>query len=496
MSEQFNQLLTDGYGLLLGKNERQRAFSEVMQAMEKLLETGVNGKAINTETQSQIASLVQQLNFNEGQDAGAVIRFVIESLQTFQLNTAHPCYFGVFNPQSSTMGVVAETIAAAFNPQLASSASSKFCIAIEDHLINYLGQLFGYKAGSIEGNFTSGATEANHTALLCALSNRVLNFSAQGIINTQRTPIIYYTKETHHSIMRTARVCGLGTNAVSQIDVDNNLQFDLTKLEQQIKLDLREGRQPLFLVATLGTTGAGVIDPILELSFLAQKYDLWFHVDAAFGGAVCLLPEFAGLMEQVGKSDSIALDPHKWLSVPMGCGMYISPHRGYLRKTFDVEGISYMPLTTRDSESTEPYWQSLQWSRRFMGLKLFMTLAVHGKTGYEAVLRHQINMGNKLREKLLSASWVIENHTPLPIICFTDSRLKAMDIEMLVNSVVHTGRAFITSTELSLGPKKVMRAGIPNFITQEEHLDELVAILNACRHHYAMISFMRAFIHN
>jgi aromatic-L-amino-acid decarboxylase len=489
MSDQFNQLLKDGCGLLLGREERHRAFSDVMQALETFLETGFKGPVINTETQSQIARLVQQLNFDEGKDTSSVIRFVTKSLQTFQLNTAHPCYFGVFNPQSSTMGIVAETIAAAFNPQLASSASSKFCIGIEDRLINYLGQLFEYKSDSIEGNFTSGATEANHTALLCALSSRIPNFSAQGIAGVKRAPIIYCTRETHHSIMRAARVCGLGTDAVALIGVDKNLQFDVTKLEEQIKQDLHEGRHPLFLVTTLGSTSAGVIDPIAALSLVAKKYDLWFHVDAAFGGAVCLLPEFSTLMKEVGQSDSIALDPHKWLSVPMGCGMYMSKHRGVLRQTFDVEGTSYMPLTTRDSDGTQPYRQSLQWSRRFMGLKLFMTLAVHGKAGYEAVLRHQIRMGQLLKEKLQSRSWVIENSTPLPVVCFTDASGKVVDIERFVSSVVNTGRAFITSTELSFQPKKVLRAGIPNFITQEEHLDELLAILDEVRTHEALAKF-------
>lgn len=477
----YDALLNQGFALLLSKADRDEIYQEVLLSLEKFAAQNDESRVFNIEVQSEVFSTLRQFSFELSQRPHDVARFVLEGLQTFQLNTSHPSYFGVFNPRASTMGIVAEMIVAAMNPQLASSVSSKFCIGIEDLLINYFGERFGYLSGDIEGVFTVGATEANHTALLCALTSKLSGFTTDGLRGHSAMPIIYCSEETHHSVMRAGRLCGLGTNAVRVLPVDAALQFDVILLEEQIKKDRANGNLPLFLVGTLGSTSAGVIDPLSALADISVKYNLWFHVDAAFGGAVSLLDEFSDLMKETARADSISFDPHKWLSVPMGCGMYISRHKGSMRATFDVEGSSYMPATSRENIATEPYRQSMQWSRRFMGLKLFMTLAVHGEKGYREVLRHQIRMGVLLKDTLSNSDWLLKNNTPLPVVCFTDQLLLARDVDELVRRVVATKRAFLTTTNLSHKKELVCRAGIPNFMTQARHVEGLVGFLNDVR---------------
>jgi glutamate/tyrosine decarboxylase-like PLP-dependent enzyme len=194
-----------------------------------------------------------------------------------------------------------------------------------------------------------------------------------------------------------------------------------------------------------------------------------------------LVKELASLLAGVDKSDSIAFDPHKWLSVPMGCGMYLSRHRGSLRKTFDVEDAFYMPRSSHNGTTTEPFRQSLQWSRRFMGLKLFMTLATHGEGGYQEVLRHQIAMGDYLRRELRNSNWRLKNSTPLPVVCFSDEAATQVCPELILRQVIATKKAFLTTTKLGPVRESVLRAGIPSYLTRKNHVDELVALLNEAR---------------
>lgn len=479
MTNNFDKLLRDGFSLLLSEKQRQEIWDQVGVAFENIYKSQNENFVFNDNLNLEFMPLLKNIDFFKKREPTEVIKLIIDSLHSYQLNTIHPAYFGVFNPAPSSMSIIADAIVAFFNPQLASSKSGNFSIAVEEYLLNFFGKSFGYDKDHLEGIFTTGATEAINTALFCALNQKLPSFKAYGLLHSTKTPIIYCTNETHHSIFRAARLCGLGEKSLSVINVDNKLKFDISRLEEQIKKDILNGKLPVFLVATLGSTSAGVIDPILELAKIANKYNIWFHVDAAFGGALALLPEFNDFKKAVALSDSIAFDPHKWLSVSMGCGMYIARHPGLLRESFDVEESFYMPKEARSAVMTEPYRQSMQWSRRFIGLKLFMTLMVHGTEGYQYALRHQMRMGQILKNKLGDNNWIIKNDTFLPVICFVDKN--GADPESVVSFVVKTKRAFLTTTKLSHTNQTTLRAGIPNFLTQEEHLDLLVTLLNDAR---------------
>ncbi len=474
----FDIIIDDGFGLLLSSKDRQRLWKELYSRLEKYLLEIESYPVSQNFSLKQVRESIKEFDFSEPLDPIEVLNWVADNLTKHQLHIPHPSYHGVFNPHPSTMGIVAETLVAAFNPQLASSASGRFCIAIEDHLLKYFGRKFGYPHSKIKGIFTSGGTEANHSALLCALVKKVPQFRNSGLQNLDRFPLIYTTKETHGSISRAARLCGLGTESVRELPVTYDLKFDCNELRKQIQKDLKSNKLPLFLTATMGSTSAGIIDPLETLGDIAKEYNMWLHIDAAWGGALCLLEEFYKEYKGIEKSDSITFDPHKWLSIPMGSGIFLTQHPLTLMQTFEVNDIHYMPKETHVNQDSEPYRQSMQWSRRFIGLKLFMTLLCHGEKGYQEILHHQINMGYKLKKKLKENSWEIVNQTSLPVICFKDPVCN-FDIEKLCRYVTNTGKAWITTTKLK--SCKVLRAGIPNFITQEKHLDLLIEILNEAR---------------
>lgn len=465
-------------GLWLSKQEREALWAAVGAEIEAYLASLPGLRVAPTATRAEVRSRISSHDFESPRRPADVVREVAGLLREHLLHTAHPSYYGVFNPAASTMGVLADALVAAFNPQLASSASAAVAIEMERHLLEWFGARFGYDPASMNGTFTNGGTAANHTALLAALTAKLPGFAAEGVAGAR--PVIYSSGETHHSILRAARLCGLGTSAVAELPVDGELKLDVRALAARITEDRAAGRLPLFVVATLGTTSAGTFDDIHSIAGLAAREDLWLHADAAWGGAAILLEEHRALFAGIERADSIALDAHKWLSVPMGAGLFLTRHARVLEDTFRVDRSPYMPGHTYDSRDTEPYKQSLEWSRRFVGLKLWMTLAVHGVDGYRAVLRHQVAMGERLRRRLVESGWALANRTPLPVVCFTDPERPDLDTAAFTARLAATGRGWITPTELSNGAK-VLRAGIASFTTQETDVDALVDELEKLR---------------
>lgn len=466
----------EGAGLWLPKRDREALWARVGAEIEAYLAALPGARVAPAATRAELRAALSAYDFERPLDPARVVADTARLLRENLLHTAHPGYYGVFNPAASTMGVLADALVAAFNPQLASSASAAIAIEMERHLLDWFARRFGYDVSI--GTFTNGGTAANHTALLAALTRKVPGFATDGVGGSR--PVVYTSGETHHSILRAARMCGLGTGAVVELPVDAELKLDARALAARVAADRAAGRLPLFVVATLGTTSAGTFDDCAAIADVAAREGLWLHADAAWGGAAILLDEHRALFAGVERADSIALDAHKWLSVPMGAGLFLSRHPRILEETFRVDRSPYMPGHTYDARDVEPYKESLEWSRRFVGLKLWMTLATHGVDGYRAVLRRQVALGHRLRGALAQKNWRIENRTPLPVVCFTDPAHPDLDTAAFTARVAATGRAWITPTELATG-QKVLRAGIASFTTTDDDVDALVETLTELR---------------
>jgi glutamate/tyrosine decarboxylase-like PLP-dependent enzyme len=291
------------------------------------------------------------------------------------------------------------------------------------------------------------------------------------------------SSERHHSFLKAARLCGLGSAAVRHIGVNARLQLNVDELAGAIAADREAGLAPFLIVATAGTTNAGVIDPIPAIRELAVREGVWFHVDAAWAGAVALLPELRHLLDSIEHADSITFDAHKWLSVPMGAGLFLTRHRDILRTTFHTPN-EYMPREAAGLDVIDWYDQSMQWSRRCIGLKVFMSLLVAGWDGYTKAIRHMVAMGDHLRESLQRARWRILNDTPLPVVCFTDAAanggMQAERLQRIVQTVLDSGEAWISTTVLG-GNQPAIRACITCFRTGPNDVDRLVSALDDAR---------------
>jgi glutamate/tyrosine decarboxylase-like PLP-dependent enzyme len=254
-------------------------------------------------------------------------------------------------------------------------------------------------------------------------------------------------------------------------------------LAARVASDRAAGDLPFLVVGTAGTTGGGVIDPLPELAALCHEHDLWLHVDAADGGAAALSDRLRGALRGIERAHSITVDAHKWLSVPMGAGALLCTDREALAQTFRVT-TSYMPADIPDT--VDPYTSSMQWSRRFIGLKLFLSLAVAGRSGYAEQLERDADLADILRRQLTGSGWAIANDTPLPVVCFVDPAADARSggesweyHDALARSVVGSGRAWISPVRLD--GRAALRACVISFRTSRADIDELVHTVNHAR---------------
>ncbi len=462
---------------------REQAFKHLLDEIERyIMHVGEQNVSPSLDI-NVIRSIISEQHLSVAHEPIEAIDFIVKNLWKYQVHTPHPAYFGLFNPRPTTMGIVADTLVAAFNPQLAAWSHSPFAVEVEHYLMKEFGKKFGYADSDADGTFTSGGAEANHTALLTALNWKFPEFAQSGARGCARQPRMYITSQSHHSFAKAARLCGLGNISVQEIALDSEHRMDANALYRQIQQDRKDEFEPFFVDATAGSTNAGIIDPIQQIGEIAHSEKLWFHVDAAWGGAAVLVPELQCCLEGIHNADSITFDAHKWLSVPMGAGMFLTRHKHILNETFRIT-TDYMPKEGAELEKIDPYQHSMQWSRRFIGLKVYMSLLVAGWDGYASAIHHQTEMGDLLRKELMNSGWRIVNNTPLPTVCFIPdsdiNTLSAEHIDTLAAKVVATNNAWISSTRLGHN-MPVLRACITNYQTGEKDIHTLVETLNTIR---------------
>ena len=445
--------------------------NEIRCDFKKLQAVIADGPILPIVTAEEIRTyLGSRYDFNQTMSLEEVTADVERMLRTWQVQVTHPRYFGLFNPSVTLASVVADALVAMYNPQLANWRTSPAGNEIERHTLGWLAAKFGLPPTSI-ATFTSGGTEANLSAAVVALTRAFPEYGEHGLRHLNATPSIYLTEETHHSFSKIAHMTGLGRRSLRMIPTNRDLKMDLDALRRQVSEDRTHGYAPFMVVGTGGTTAAGVIDPLPELGRLCREAGLWFHVDAAWGGSAVLSPMLKPYLAGIEAADSITCDAHKWLSVSMGCGMFFCRHPETVAEAFRAD-VSYMP-GKKVGPVFDPFTNSAQWSRRFIGLKLFMALAQNGEAGYSDMIEHQTRMGDVLRGALKASGWRVVNSTPLPLVCFTREGLVPSQFLAQLHQ-----RQIAWMSEAQLGDTPVVRACITSFRTTESDIDWVVTEMN------------------
>ncbi|PYN84074.1 MAG: pyridoxal-dependent decarboxylase [Candidatus Rokuibacteriota bacterium] len=443
-------------------------FDDIRRAVAKLESDIACGPIVPMVAAQEIRDhLASHYDFTKPLALDDAVADVERMLRMWQVQVTHPRYFGLFNPSVTLASIIGDTLVAMYNPQLATWRTSPAANEIERHTLAWLAGRLGFPPNAI-ASFTNGGAEANLSAVIVALTRSFPDYGERGLRALSASPTIYLTREAHHSFNKIAHMTGLGRRAIRTVATDRHLKMDVADLARRVAEDRKGGFAPFMVVGTVGTTAAGVIDPLPDLVRFCRSEELWLHVDAAWGGAAIISPRLRGHLADIDAADSITCDAHKWFSVPMAAGMFFCRHPDIVREAFCVE-TSYMPTRTA-GPVFDPYTTSAQWSRRFIGLKLFLALAQRGESGYIEMIEHQARMGDVLRDALKRAGWRVVNTTPLPLVCFTrDGLVTAKFLSSLYQSQI------AWMSEVRLGDDApVVRACITSFRTTESDIEWVV----------------------
>ena len=404
-----------------------------------------------------------------------VISWVIAQMEDGVVHFNHPRYLGLFNPAPSFPAQCADRIAAVFNPQLASATTSPAAVEIERHTIVAVARRAGL-TGETGGHFTTGGTEANYTALLCALTRACAGFASEGARAFAGPPVFYVSRESHLAWIKIAHQAGIGRTAVRMIATDGNGRMRPDSLASAIDHDRMQGCTPVMIAATAGTTAAGAIDPLNACAGIARDAGLWYHVDAAWGGALIASDRLRHRLAGIERADSITIDAHKWFAATMGSGMFITARAAQLPVVFGVSA-GFMPPSS--GPSFDPYTSTIQWSRRFIGLRLFLALATAGWAGYAAHVERGVALAALLADVLAARGWRIANEPTLGVVC-AEPPPGASTAREIVRRVVASGHAWV-SIAIFEG-HEVVRACVTNGKTTRRDIMGVAGALHAaCR---------------
>jgi glutamate/tyrosine decarboxylase-like PLP-dependent enzyme len=453
--------------------QRRRELSDMLtRELARAAERVATGPVTPTVNLAAFRRELAAFDFGAAQPLEALLGWTIARLEEGIVHLTNPRYFGLFNPAPTFPAECADRIAAAFNPQLATATTSPVAVELEAHVIRAVAQRAGFPPDAT-GHFTTGGAEANYTALISALARANPRFADAGARAFDGPPRFYVSRDSHRAWLKIAVQAGIGRAAVRLVATDGRGRMDPAALIEALVGDRDAGCVPVMIGGTAGTTNAGMIDPLAACAEIAGRFGLWFHVDAAWGGAVIASERLRGLLHGIALADSMTIDAHKWFATTMGCGIFITRDAAVLSSAFAVE-TDYMPSATR---GLDPYLASVQWSRRFLGLRLFLSLAAAGWVGYARHVESSVELIRQLAETLRDRGWTIENEPSLGVLCFAPPRQRDGEARAIVGRVLASGRAWISVAVFE--GREVIRACVTHGGTGREDILELIDALEA-----------------
>src|SRR5665213_1091792 len=383
----------------------------------------------------------------------------------------HPRFFAYFAISAAQVTVLAEALAAALDVNAMLWRTSPAATELEDVTLGWLRQMLGLPA-AFHGIIYDTASISGYTALAAARESLGLDIRERGMAGRSDLPVlrVYITDQTHSHIEKGAIALGIGRENVVKIPIDDDFRMRPEALEQAIGDDLAHGRRPMCVVATVGTTSTTSSDPVAAIREITRERSVWLHVDAAYAGPAAILPEFRSLLDPAHGAESLVVNPHKWLFVPIDLSVLFVRDPELLRRTFSLVA-DYLVTPETDVHNYMDY--GLQLGRRFRALKLWFAIRTYGVHGLQQHLRGHIALAQEFAGWVAAEpGWEISAPHPLSVVCYRftpadcdDAATDALNAE-LVESVNAEGRIFISSTKLR--GRTVLRLAIGNERTTRE----------------------------
>ena len=415
-------------------------------------------------------------------------------------HNGHPRFFGYVASPANPPAVFADLIASALNANVTSWRSGPAATEIEHQVIAWLASLIGYGDGDHPafGLLTSGGSMANMTALMMAHRSRSgPDVSSTGLWNASPMTI-YASDQIHMSIPKAADILGLGRTQVRLIPCDDRFRMNVELLRETIAGDVKTGFKPFCVVASAGTVNTGAVDQLDDIASVANEFNLWFHIDGAYGALAALDETKRALFRGIERADSISLDPHKWLYVPIDSGCLLFRDETPARAAFSFDSADYIKVHEENAEAFAFWNYGPELSRRFRALKIWLTLRYYGVRCIRKTIAEDMAMAAYLSEQIEAASDFELLAVPqLSICCFryvpeslatqlkslaasgdSSSEINAQLDQLntdIMNAVQRGGRAYLSNA--SIRGTFALRACVTNFRTTRADIDETLEII-------------------
>jgi glutamate/tyrosine decarboxylase-like PLP-dependent enzyme len=417
----------------------------------------------------------------QGADPAQVLRQAADLLFDHSLFNGHPRFWGYITSSAAPIGALGELLAAAVNPNVGAWLLSPMASEIEGQTVRWIAEMLGYTP-ECGGLFVSGGNMANFVCFLAGRQAKAAwDVRSKGMDGTRLR--VYCSSETHTWIQKAADIAGMGTEAIRWIPVDREMRIDLSALREQIVKDIEAGDKPALVVGNAGSVSTGAVDPLPELAELCREFELWFHVDGAYGGLAAALPDAPVALAGLRDADSVAVDPHKWLYAPLeaGCALVRDPEK--LRAAFAYHPVYYH----FGVEATNYFDLGPQNSRGFRALKVWLALQQIGREGYEQMISDDIRLARALFARIAENSELEALTQSLSITTFrfvpTDLDLRDEEAAKylnelnlaLLNRLQASGEAYLSNSVVE--GKFALRACIVNFRTALPDIEALLPIV-------------------
>jgi aromatic-L-amino-acid/L-tryptophan decarboxylase len=430
----------------------------------------------------EIAALLPPSPPDRGEDFPRVLEDFRELIVPGITHWNNPGFFAYFATSGSAAGILAEALIAALNVNAMLWRTSPAATELEAVATGWLRQLLGLP-DEFRGHLQDTASTSTLVAIATAREATGLEIRDHGMSGRSLPRLrLYCSEESHSSIEKAAIALGIGRAGVSRIPTDESFRLDAGHLRRTIEMDLAAGAMPFCIVATIGTTSTTSVDPVDEIANISNEFGLWLHVDAAYAGAAAIVPEKRHLMAGWDRADSIVVNPHKWLFVPLDCSALFLRDEAATRAAFSI-----VPeyLTTPEADRATnlmDYGPAL--GRRFRALKLWMTLRYFGREGIADRLRAHIDLAAQLAGWIeAEAGWQVLAPVPFSTVCFrfAPRGLADEDADRLNGSILKTvnrsGEVFLSHT--SVRGRYSLRVAIGNIRTEEAHVRRAWELLTA-----------------
>ena len=420
-----------------------------------------------------------------GATADEVLDAFAREVEPYPFGNGHPRFYGWVNPPPAVMGVFGAALAAAMNPSVA--GGNHAAVHLERQVLGWFKTLLGLPAEAM-GLLVSGGSHAALTALAVArhraCRRRGWDLRASGLQRIPAPLVVYKGAEGHGCHQKAVELLGLGSQSIRVVPSDGVLRMDPAALDAMLSEDLAAGRVPVAVVASAGTVNTGALDPLGALADVCARRDVWLHVDGAYGAPALLVEGCAEELRALGRADSVAVDPHKWLYVPVDAGVVLIRDAAAMRDAFSLVP-PYLRSDGDERGVQGPPWLSefgMEQTRPFRALKVWMALRHLGVSGYRSLVGRDLELARRLADRVRAApDLVLWEPQGLSIVCFRydagGAGGEALDElnRAVLRDVQLGGAAFLSSTVMA--GRFWLRACIVNPRARAEDMDALVELV-------------------